>query len=61
MADKPSRKIKRKGIDDPVTITVFIERELRDELRDVCDERGIVVQAFIRRAIMLMLKKVRGM
>jgi hypothetical protein len=57
MANDPGRP---KKLSDPQFFRIKIERAQLDELRELCEERMITMNAFIRRAIAEFMKKVKG-
>jgi len=50
-----------RGFNDPVMVSCKIERSLREEIRQVCFEKDVTIQAFFRRSLILMLRKLKGL
>ena len=51
---------KTKGFVDPVVVTCTVERSLRDAIKEFCYEQDVTIHAFIRRALILMYRKCKG-
>lgn len=59
MDEEPSAQ-KINGFRDPVMVSCRIERELREEIKAECFKKDVTIQAFMRRAMILMLRKLRS-